>query len=440
MSEKQNIEYKQSWRDEYLKWVCGFANAQGGKIYIGIDDSGKVVGVPDYKKLMDDIPNKIINNFGMMAEVNLLEEDSKKYIEIVVPVSAMAISYHGAYHYRTGSTKQELKGTALNEFLLKKMGLTWDDVGSDHATIDDIDEDAVRSFVAAAVRSGRIYSGAEDEKTSALLEGLNLIGPDGKLKIAAILLFGKRPQKFFVSSYFKIGRFGTSDDELKFQDIVEGNVFEMVGKVIKLLRERYLTSPIVYKGIQRIERIEYTEEALREVILNAIVHRDYTGSPIQLSVYDDKMILWNPGGLTDGLTIEKLKSKHPSKARNRNIAEIFFKAGYIESWGRGIEKMTTSLRSSAYPDPVFEEVADGFQVTFKKEKFTQLQLEEMGFRQRQIVAYLHVKNNGKLSSAQYQEITGIGKSVAATDLQELVDAGVLEIEGRGRSTRYMLAR
>jgi ATP-dependent DNA helicase RecG len=71
MSEQQNIEYKQSWRDEYLKWVCGFANAQGGRIYIGMDDKGRVTGVDDYKKLMDDLPNKIVNNLGVVADVNL---------------------------------------------------------------------------------------------------------------------------------------------------------------------------------------------------------------------------------------------------------------------------------------------------------------------------------------------------------------------------------
>jgi len=120
-----------------------------------------------------------------------------------------------------------------------------------------------------------------------------------------------------VSSYFKIGKFGNSNSDLKFQDLVEGNVFEMAEKVMKLLRDRYLLSPIKYDCIQRIEKLEYPEDELGEAVLNAIVHRDYTGGTIQLSIYDDKILLWNPGELTDGLTIEKLKSKHPSKSRNR---------------------------------------------------------------------------------------------------------------------------
>src|SRR5690606_32579654 len=140
MSEQQNIEYKQSWRDEYLKWVCGFANAQGGKIYIGIDDKGMVTGVDDYKKLMDDLPNKIVNHLGLVVDVNLHEKEGKRYIEVVVPVSTVPISYHGIYHYRSGSTKQELKGIALQDFLYKKLGRTWDDTIVDGATLQDIDD------------------------------------------------------------------------------------------------------------------------------------------------------------------------------------------------------------------------------------------------------------------------------------------------------------
>ena len=124
MPEHQNIEYKQSWRDEYLKWVCGFANAQGGKIYIGIDDKGDVTGLEDYKRLMDHIPNKIVNHLGVLADVNLHISDGKHYIEIDVAANAIPVSYHGIYHYRSGSTKQELKGNALNQFMLKKMGIS----------------------------------------------------------------------------------------------------------------------------------------------------------------------------------------------------------------------------------------------------------------------------------------------------------------------------
>ena len=106
MPENQNIEYKESWRDEYLKWICGFANAQGGIIFIGKNDKGKVVGLKDSKKQMTEIPNKIQATMGIVADVNLLEEKALEYISIRVTPSSFPVSYHGEYHYRSGSTKQ----------------------------------------------------------------------------------------------------------------------------------------------------------------------------------------------------------------------------------------------------------------------------------------------------------------------------------------------
>ena len=128
MNESQNTEYKSVWHDEYLDWVCGFANAQGGKIYIGKDDNGKTIGLTNYKTLMESIPNKIKNQLGITAEVNLHEENSLYYIEIVVTPYSVPISLRGRYFYRSGSVKQELSGSALNEFMLNRMGKSWESV------------------------------------------------------------------------------------------------------------------------------------------------------------------------------------------------------------------------------------------------------------------------------------------------------------------------
>ena len=123
MTEPQNIEYKTSWRDEYLKWISGFANANGRKIYIGVDDNGIVVGISDIHKLMEDIPNKIVNYLGIVADVNLLEADENKYLEIIVSPSSVPVSFKGIYHYRTGSTKQELKRKCVTSVSFEAFGV-----------------------------------------------------------------------------------------------------------------------------------------------------------------------------------------------------------------------------------------------------------------------------------------------------------------------------
>ena len=182
LSESQNIEYKESWRDEYLKWICGFANAQGGRIFIGVNDEKQVIGLPDAKKLMEDIPNKIVNYLGIVEDVNLLTEGEKEYIEIVVMPSNVPIAYKGTYHYRSGSTKQELKGLALQQFIMRKMGHSWDDIPVYGATIDDIDRKAIDYFLHCSIKAGRMDEDEADASTEDVLRNLGLFTKDGELK------------------------------------------------------------------------------------------------------------------------------------------------------------------------------------------------------------------------------------------------------------------
>ena len=364
--EDQNIEYKESWRDEYLKWICGFANAQGGKIYIGVDDDGNVCGVKDIKSLMEDIPNKIVNTLGIVADVNKKKKGDLNYLEIIVQPSNVPISYQGKYHYRSGATKQELKGPALQQFLLKKMGQSWDGIICYGATIDDISEEAVRYFLRRGVENGRMPEKSLDDSISDVLVNLDLMDSEGQLINAAILSFGKKPSKFFPGCDFRIGRFVKGDTDLIFQDSVGGDYIRMADNVIDLLKSKYLISPIHYEGLQRIEPLEIPEDALREAIFNAIIHRDQTGAHIQMKVYNDHIELWNDGGLPEGFTIDTLLGKHNSKPRNKNLAEIFYKAGFIESWGRGIEKITEGFEKAGLKKPEFQEFCGGVLVTIPR--------------------------------------------------------------------------
>lgn len=272
MPEQQNIEYKQSWHDDYLKWVCGFANAQGGVIFIGKDDNGNVVNVDDYKKLMDELPNKIKNSMGITAEVNLKEESDKHFIEIVTASYSVPISLRGRYYYRSGSTKQELTGASLNEFLLKKSGKTWDDVVEPRASFDDIDERTVATFLKASENAGRLPENA-GLSIPELFEKLRLT-EKGHLKRAAIVLFGKEPAKFYPNTFVKIGRFGKDDADLKFQETEEGNLIVLLQSVLAQLNHKFLTRSIEFEGMNRIERGEYPVPAMREMLLNALVHRN----------------------------------------------------------------------------------------------------------------------------------------------------------------------
>lgn len=361
MPEQQNIEYKQNWHDDYLKWVCGFANAIGGVIYIGKDDDGKVVPLNDYASLLEDIPNKIRNWMGIICDVQLHDEDGNKYISIKVNPYTVAVSLRGRYYYRSGSTKMELTGVELNEFLLKKSGKTWDDVVEEGSSIEDIDEKSLAKFIEDSNEKGRMPE-TKDLSAFQILEKLKLT-EGNKLKRGAIILFGKDPMRFYPNIQVKIGRFGDDASDLKFHEIVEGNIVQMLHEVQVQLNYKFLMRPVDFEGFQRIEKDQYPVQALREMLLNALVHRTYMGATVQLRVFDEKLSIWNEGGLPIGLSIEDLMSDHNSRPRNPKIAEACFKAGYIDTWGRGILKIFNSCKEAGLPKPEIKELNGGIEVT-----------------------------------------------------------------------------
>jgi len=269
MSETQNIEYKSIWKDEYLKWICGFANAQGGTLYIGKDDNGNVIGVKDAKKLLEELPNKITTILGIVAPVNLHQTEQGDYIEIVVDSHPNPVNYKGEYHFRSGSTKQELKGAALDKFLLQKQGKHWDGVSIPNVTVADLKPETFEFFRKRGVKSKRLDEDVLTDTNEVLLNNLKLTD-NGFLKRAALLLFHPDPEKFVSGAYIKIGFFRT-DSDLLFQDEIHGNLFEQVEKTMDLLFTKYIKAMISYEDIYRVEIYEYPKDALREALLNAVL-------------------------------------------------------------------------------------------------------------------------------------------------------------------------
>ena len=297
-------------------------------MFVGVDDKGNIIGLENYEKLMEDLPNKIQSKLGIFAEVELLESDGKHHIKIQVSPSTMAISLNGQYYQRTCSTTKELTGNALSEFLLNKRGLSWGDVIEERASMADIDENSVQTYKDDAERSERIPE-VQKLSTEQLFEKLQLI-ENGKLKRAAIVLFGKNPEKFYNQTYVKIGRFVGDDISPRFHEIIEGNIITLQQKVFEIIDTKFIIKNISYEKVHRIETPEFPFPALREAILNALIHRDYMGSMTQIRIYDDKLQIWNDGQLIEGLTIDQLKTVHPSKPRNKLIAAVCLKGGYIE--------------------------------------------------------------------------------------------------------------
>lgn len=341
--EDQNTEWKESWHDDYLKWVCGFANAQ---------------------KLLEDLPNKIRDLLGIMVDINLKSKNGKDYLQIDVEPYPAPINLRGRYYTRSGSTKQELKGAALNKFLLGKLGRHWDDMPVPYASIKDLDATAFDYFRTAAAKSGRMDATVLSDTNKAIIDNLQL--REGRfLRAAAVLLFHKNPEQFVPGAYVKIGFF-RSESDLAYQDEVHGNLFEQAKKTLDLLTTKYMKAYIHYEGVRRIDKLLFPRDALREVLHNALVHRDYTsGVPIQIRVYEDRIRFYNDGCLPDGWTVKKLLKKHKSDPHNPLIAGAFFRSGDIEAWGRGIETIRGACQEHGADFPVFESEPTSMMVEFK---------------------------------------------------------------------------
>ena len=462
MAESQNVEYKESWHDEYLRWVCGFANARGGRIYIGVRDDGKVIGVENSKKLLEEIPNKIRDTMGIIADVNLLSVDGKEYIEICVNPSSYPVSYKGEFHYRSGSTKQQLRGAVLTEFLIRKTGYHWDAVPVDNITVEDLDNESFEIFRREAMRKKRMSKEDLDISNEELLDHLDLM-VDGKLKRAAAMLFYNRPGRIITGCYVKIGRFGSVTD-LLYQDVVDGSLFRIADRVIDLIYTKYLKGIVTYEHNVRVETYPFPVDGVREAVYNALCHNDYAASiPIQIKIMDDAMYISNSCILPQGWTAETLMEPHKSVPYNPSIANTFFRAGYIESWGRGIQKVVDSCRELGTPLPEYTILGNDLTVKFTALASTEISTSSIDsdlavngsdlavnggdlavnggdyyYEEMERKIYIEIKKNGAKTASQMSEITGISKRNVERILREMKEKGVIVRLGSDRRGRWII--
>lgn len=439
MKENQNIEWKQTWRDEYLKLICGFANAQGGSLFIGCDDFGNVVGISNSKKLLEDIPNKVRNAMSVVVDANLMTKDGKEYIEIAVPPYPVAISCKGVYYYRSGSTLQTLSGSELESFLLRKRGASWDNMPLPGFTLNDIDDDLVAKFKQMAMKKGRLDPSVLDESKSDLMEHLQLTN-SGYYTNAAMLLFSKTPDKWLLGAYTKIGFFET-DADILYQDEIHGSILEQIDKIMEVAHLKYMKAKISYEGIYRRERYFVPDEALREALLNALCHKQYESCvPIQVSIYEDQIYIANCCSLPSDLTVNKLFQKHTSRPYNKAIANVFYLAGLIENWGRGIEKICHACTEDGSPPPEYIINSGDIMIRFTAAEgravktFTQVvsdrRYEKLDDKEREVLSLLYEDPGYTVS--QMANILNISRKTIAARISRLKEKNIIERAGSSK--------
>lgn len=368
MYDNQNTAYREIWKDEYLALICGLANAQGGRLYIGKKDDGGTLDPDNAKKLKEDLPDKIKSSLEIAADVNLLEEKGLQYIEIAVSPRSTPVSYNGKYYCRSGSTNQRLDGIGLMGFLLLKEKMHWDDITVAGISPDDLDKESFDIFRREALRSKRMTEQDLNIPNGELLEKLDLIS-DGKLKRGGALCFYRDAEKIANGCYVRIGKFDGC--ELLYQDEVHGSLILMADRVIDLIYLKYLKAKVSYYKETRVETYPFARDAIREAVFNALIHCDWAGNiPIQICIEEDAMYISNSSQLPSGWTAETLMGTHASKPLNPNIARVFYHAGYIENRGCGVRKICEACKAFGADNPEYTVNGADIMLTFNALKNT----------------------------------------------------------------------
>lgn len=330
--------------------------------------------------------------------------------------------------------------------VLRQAGKHWDELLSE-VSASAVDAARVRAFIRAAksLPQARIPPEiTEDTPVESVLTTLKLT-VEGRLTNAGVLLFVADPQRVWSQARVRIARIRSTDDLAPLPD-VSGTVLDQIENAIRLVNDynptRYAFEepPPGEPALRRREHPKYASFAIREALVNALVHRDYAApGDVQVRVYDDRIEVWNPGELASGLTPESLKQRgHPSIRRNPSIGLVTWMTGFFDTWGTGTLRMVEQSRRLGLPDPVFKTEVGGFRVMLLADALSEDVLRERGLSEREIAGVLIAKQNRRITSADYQRAAEVGHTVAAEDLAHLVDRGVLVRHGAGRGVFYTI--
>ena len=313
----------------------------------------------------------------------------------------------------------------------------------ERATLDDLSLEKIKAFLAAARRERNYPLPANTSRDKALAH-LNLLD-NGRPNHAAVLLFGKEPQRFLVTSELKCLHFhGTQIQKpIPSYQIYKGTVFELVDQALDFVlskvnrrigtREHSVQAPVEY---------ELPLEAVREAIVNAVAHRDYTGNAsVQVMLFTDRLEVWNPGELPPPLTPAMLRQPHASIPRNPLIAEPLYLARYIEKAGSGTLDMIERCRTAGLPEPDFEQRAGQWVVTLWRDWLTDEVMAKLDLNDRQVRAVAQAKSKGRISTSEYRDMVKVSESTALRELRQLTKLGILEKVGdTGRAAHYVVAK
>lgn len=437
--ENQNVEFKQEYVPDIRKEVMGFANADGGTVFIGVRKDGAVLGIDNPDEVMlqtvNSLKDALAPDIMPFIKVNTVEIEGKQVVEIDVSTGTNRPYYlrekglkPGGVYVRKGSSTQPMTEEGIHEMLLQNSGRSFELCRS-------MQQGLTFHTFQAEMQLRSIEVGPSQMRT------LKLIGEDGLYTNLALLLSDQ------CETTTKVALFQGTDKEL-FRDRKEFS-----GSVLKQLEDVYQyidlnnKTKATFSGLHRTDTRDYPEEAVREALLNSVVHRDYSFSGSNLiNIYEDRIEFVSLGGLVSGLELKSI-FLGVSQSRNPNLAAIFYRMRLIESYGTGIGKIARAYKTNP-TRPEFETAKGVFRVTLpnrNEDKDEHKNGERIVDRQPDISPkeqensiLRYTQENGSITRKQAEDLIGAGTTKAFCLLKKLCEANLLTQTGRGRLSTYVL--
>lgn len=457
--ETDTVEYKKSIAeiDKLGKALCGQLNANGGYGFLGITDSGKVIGTE-----VTDATKKKITAFkdyfdpwpSIDIEYIQLPDTTNQVIAFISRKSADdgPYTFKGKPYLKTPSGIKAMPSEKYKKLLLEHVGVSklWESLSSNHYSINDLDHDEIIKTFKVGIREGRIPEDEYTENVTDILTHFDLLH-DGVINNAGMVLFSKKMPAEYSQCFLRMGRFvDDTMDEVIDSKQIRGNAFELLNEATDFIKRHLpISSRYDPNQFERIDELALPFLAIREAVINAICHRDYSvrAGDISLYIFNDCLEIHNIGHLYGGLTIEQLKSRHPSRRRNERISQVFHARKLIDRFGGGTRRILRLCQEQGLPEPIFSEESDGFQIKFLfKEpigisaKNASILSQQLTERQMEILNIL--STFGALTTKALSEklSTGLSERRLRDQLNLLNDLGVVKSEGSTTNKRWLLMR
>ena len=417
--ENEKVEFKELFNTQVIETIIAFANTKGGRIFIGVNDDNKILGLKHDNETIQNWYNQIKQSTqpSVFPDIELIEIENKLIAQIKVdefPVKP--ISVKGKYFKRVKNSNHQMSLSEISDEYLKTINSSWDFYIDPNHNFDDISIEKVAKFISKIEENQKIKI---EQKAFDFLSKFEIIR-NNQLTFGAYLLFVK--ENCLISD-IQIGRF-KSEITIIDSISIETDLFTALENTIAFIRKHLMVEFIITGNPQHEERFDYPLEAIREIVVNMIVHRDYRDSSGSIiKIFDDRIEFFNKGTLFGGITIEDLLAdNYSSQTRNKLIAKAFKETGIIEKYGTGIKRILTICKNYKVISPKFEEVFNGFKVTLYKEKLNVGANDPLNdpLNVRQIEVLNLIKENKKITKEDVALITQFSLETIKRDFNILI--------------------